>query len=52
MSQQAQMVEATLWLIVVVSEVEGGTWEASPGLTERALTNWLGQQEDRVDELM
>ena len=52
MSQQAQMVEATLWLVATVSEVEGGTWEASPGLTERALTRWMDQQEDWVEELM
>ena len=52
MSQQAQMVETTLRLLAAVSEMEGGTREASPGLTEGALTNWLGQQEDRVEELM
>ena len=52
MSQQAQIMEATLWLVAAVSGVEGETWEASPGLTERALTIWLGQQEDRVEELM
>ena len=46
------MVETTLRLLAAVAEVGGGTWEESPGLTERALTNWLGQQEDRVDELM
>ena len=52
MSQQAQMVEATLWLVAAVSEGEGGTWEASPGMTARALTSWMDQQEDRVEELM
>ena len=46
------MVETTLRLLAAVAEVGGGTWEESPGLTERALTNWLGQQEDQVDELM
>ena len=52
MSQQAQMMEATLGLIAAVSEVGGGPWEASPGLTARALTGWMGEQEDRVEELM
>ena len=51
-SQQAQTVEAALWLIAAVSEVEGGTWEASPELTEEALTRWMDQQEERVEELM
>ena len=29
-----------------------GQWEDSPRLTESALVDWLGQQEDRVEELM
>ena len=49
--QQEKMMEATTRLLSVVSEVGGGPWEASPGLTERALTEWMGEQEDRVDEL-
>ena len=52
MSQQAQLVETTLRFLAAVAEVGGGQWEDNPGLTERALTNWLGQQEDRVEELM
>ena len=51
-SKKAQMVETTIRLLAAVSEMEGGMREASPGLTEGALTNWLDQQEDRVDELM
>ena len=50
-AQQEKMLEATIGLIAAVSEVGGGPWEASPGLTERALTNWMGEQEDRVEEL-
>ena len=50
-AQQAKMMEATTKLLAVVSEVGGGPWEASPGLTEGALTDWMGEQEDRVDEL-
>ena len=48
MAQQDKMSEATVRLIAVVSEVRGGPWEASPGLTERALTNWMGKQEGQV----
>ena len=51
MSQQERMTEATTGLLAVVSEVGGGPWEACPGLTEKALTDWLGEQEDRVEEL-
>ena len=49
--QQEKMMEATTRLLSVVSKVGGGPWEASPGLTEKALTDWLGEQEDRVEEL-
>ena len=50
-SQQERMTEATTKLLAVLSEVRGGPWEAGPELTEMALTDWLGEQEDRVDEL-
>ena len=50
-AQQAKMMEATTKLLAVVSEVGGGPWEASPGLTEGILTVWMGEQEDRVDDL-
>ena len=50
-AQQAKMMEATTKLLSVVSEVGGGPWETSPGLTEGPLTVWMGEQEDRVDEL-
>ena len=36
--QQEKMMEATTRLLSVVSKLGGGPWEASPGLTERALT--------------
>ena len=49
--QQVKMTEATTKLLAVVSEVGGGPWEVSPGLTEGALTVWMGEQEDRNDEL-
>ena len=50
-SQQAQTGEATLRLVAAVSEVEEGTWEESPGLTEK-ITKWMDQQEDRMEELV
>ena len=50
-AQQANMMEATTKLLAVVSEVGGGPWDASPGLTEGTLTVWMGEQEDRVDDL-
>ena len=49
--QQEKMVEATTRLLSVVSKVGGGPWEASPGLTESALMEWMGEQEDRADAL-
>ena len=49
--QQAKMTEATTKLLAVVSEVGGAPWDASPGLTEGLLTVWLGEQEDRGDNL-
>ena len=51
MSQQERMTEATTKLLSVLSEVRGGPWEAGPELTEKALMDWLGEQEDRVDNL-
>ena len=51
MAQQEKMTEATTRLLAVVCEVGGGPWEECPGLTERALTVWMGEQEDRVDGL-
>ena len=50
-SQQERMTEATTGLLAVVSEVGGGPWEACPGLTEKALTDWMEEQEYWVDEL-
>ena len=50
-AQQEKMTDATRKLFAVVSEVGGGPWDSSPGLTERQLTNWLGVQEDRGDAL-
>ena len=50
-AQQAKMTDATTKLLAVVSEVGGGPWDASPGLTEGLLTVWLGEQEDRGDDL-
>ena len=44
--------ETALWLIAAVSEVEGGTWEESPELTEKALTRWMDREEEWVEELM
>ena len=51
MSQQERMTEAPTKLLSVLSEERGGPWEAGPELTEKNLTDWLGEQEDRVDEL-
>ena len=51
MSQQAQLERAVLRLLAVVTEEGGAQWEDSPELTERALVDWLGQQEDRAEEL-
>ena len=50
-AQQAKMTDATTKLLSVVSEVGGGPWIDSPGLTEDLLTKWLGVQEDRGDGL-
>ena len=43
-TQQAKMMEATTRLLGVVSEVGGGPWEVSPGLTEEILTVWMGNK--------
>ena len=43
--------EAAVWLLAAVSEAGGGPWEANPGLTARALTAWMGEQENWGDEL-
>ena len=51
MSQQAQLERAVLRLLTVVTEEGGPQWEDSPELTERALVDWLSQQEDRAEEL-
>ena len=51
MSQQERMIEATTRLLMRVSEAGKGPWETCQGLTQRALTKWLGEQEDPVDEL-
>ena len=40
--QQEKMVAATTRLLSVVAEVGGGPWESSPGLTDRALAEWMG----------
>ena len=50
-AHQAKMTDATTKLLSVVSEVGGGPWIDSPGLTEDLLTVWLGVQEDRGDAL-
>ena len=50
-AQQEKMREAITKLLAVVSEVGRGPWDASPGLTEGLLITWLGQQEDRGDDL-
>ena len=41
-AQQAKMTDVTMKLLSVVSEVGGGQWIDSPGLTEDLLTEWLG----------
>ena len=51
MSQKAQLEKVLLRIIAVVTEEGGAQWEDSPELTERALVDWLGQQEDRAEEL-
>ena len=45
------MTDATVRLISVMSAAKGGPWRDSPGLTEEAVSEWLGEQEDRGDEL-
>ena len=50
-AQQERMTEATTKLLTVVSEAGGGPWGPGSGLTEKDLTEWLGVQEDRIDEL-
>ena len=50
-AQLERMTEATTKLLAVVSEVRGGPWGVGSGLTEKDLLEWLGVQEDRVDEL-
>ena len=45
------MTDATVKLISVVSLARGGPCWDSPGLTEDAVSEWLGVQEDRGDEL-
>ena len=50
-AQQEKMTDATTKLLSAVSEVGGGPWDDSPGLTEDLLTVWLGVQEDRGDAL-
>ena len=50
-TQQAKMTDATTKLLAVVSEVGGGPWDSSLGLTVGLLTDWLGEQEDRGDDL-
>ena len=37
--------------LVVVLETHGGPWGVNSGLTERDLSEWLGVEEDRVDDL-
>ena len=39
MAQQDKISEATIGLLAMLSEERGGPWEASPGFTERALTD-------------
>ena len=50
-AQQAKMTDATTKLLFMVSEVRGGPWIDSPGLTEDLLSEWLVVQEDRGDGL-
>ena len=50
-AQQERMTDATTKLLAMVSEVGGGPWDLSLGLTERLLADWLGEQEDRGDAL-
>ena len=45
------MTDATVRLISIVSAARGGPWRNSPGLTEDAVAEWLGVQEDGGDEL-
>ena len=45
------MTEATTKLLTVVAEAGRGPWDASRGLTEELLTLWLGEKEDRGDDL-
>ena len=45
------MTDATVRLISVVSAARGGPWRDTPGLTEDAVSEWLGVQEDRGDKL-
>ena len=45
------MTDATTKLLSVVSEVGGGPWIDSLGLTENLLTKCMGLQEDQGDSL-
>ena len=50
-AQKEKMTDATTKLLALVSKVGGGPWDSSPGLPERLLADWLGEQEDRGDAL-
>ena len=50
-AQEERMTEATTKLLAVVSEAGGGPWGADAALTETDLIEWLGVQQDRVDDL-
>ena len=48
MSQRDRVMETAVWLLPAVSEAGGVPWEANLGLTARALTASMGEQENRV----
>ena len=51
MSQQDKMTGATAVLLAAVQGSGREPWVAGLGPTEKALTDWLAEQEDRVEEL-
>ena len=50
-AQEEKIPEATIKLLVAVSEAGGGPWGTDTGLTEPDLLVWLGVHQDRVEEL-
>ena len=50
--RQDKLDEAFGKLVGAVSEAGGGPWEGRLDLTEEALTDWMCEQDDGVEELM